>query len=103
MRSIDLVPHTTVTKAAGEASQGVENVKNSFSGVLQGMLQNGGLSPGLTDHINKVQQKLIDKNSFSPRELLLLQVQMGRFNLQVELVSKAAESVSSTFKRLQNG
>ena len=58
---------------------------------------------GTPHQINEIQRRALLGHQVAPRELLLLQVQMGRFNVQVELVSRLAESATSTIKRLQNG
>jgi len=41
-------------------------------------------------------------HNFVPRELLLYQIKASQLHLQVELVSKAAESMLATVRKFQN-
>lgn len=47
-------------------------------------------------------EQLIRGVAISPRELIAYQIRAGEFGLQVELVSKIADGVLSTARRLQN-
>ena len=83
------------------------------SASIQSRIQRGGFSEiyekilsgvqqtDLNEQIGGVQKRVLQGEQFSPRELLLLQVSVGRFNMQVELVSKVAESANATLRRLQ--
>ena len=75
----------------------------SFAEILGQMVEKRGITLDNFQQLNSLQHKVLSNKAVSPRDLLLLQMQMGKFNLQVELVSKLAESVSATFRRLQNG
>lgn len=74
------------------------SLQSSFPQLLESMRGHQELS----GQISALQARVLSGNAISPRELLIMQVQMGRFSMQVELVSRMAESVTVTLKRLQS-
>ena len=50
----------------------------------------------------QLQHKVEAGYNFAPRELLLYQIKASQLHLQVELVSKAAESLLATARKFQN-
>ena len=66
--------------------------QQSFSDILKGLSQ----EPRSVD-------ALLPKVKGEYQDLIKAQVEVSRYSLRVELVSKAAESASSSFKRLQQG
>ena len=48
-----------------------------------------------------VAEAALKGKTFSPEQLLLFQVRANEFGMQVELVSKVAESANSSMKKLQ--
>ena len=57
---------------------------------------------GLYSDIQRLQQQVMSGKSLSSQELITYQIKAHQFGLQVELVSKVAESAVSSLKRLQN-
>lgn len=100
------------TGAATSSALGTTQTQLSPGGI-QPRIQHGGFAEiyekvlsgtrqaDLNEHIAGIQNRVLQGEQFSPRELLLLQVSVGRFNMQVELVSKVAESANATLRRLQ--
>lgn len=100
------------TGAVASVSLGKTHTELSTTGI-QPRIQNGGFAEiyekvlsgtrqaDLNEHIAGIQNRVLQGEQFSPRELLLLQVSVGRFNMQVELVAKVAESANATLRRLQ--
>ena len=92
----------------GAVSVGINQVeemesktKSSFAAVFENLLTQGQLMEGMQQRLEGMQIKTLQSNQLSPRDLLLLQVEVGRFNMGVELVGKVAESASATIRRLQ--
>jgi len=57
---------------------------------------------GLHKELKAIQEKALEGGAFQARELLLYQIKAGEFNLRVELVSKVAESLLGTLRKLQS-
>lgn len=80
--------------------------KSGFDQLFERLSQSKELSSvfGSKGHeeILQFQNRALQGEGLSPRELLLYQVKAGEFNMRVELVSKAAESLLGTVKKLQN-
>lgn len=53
--------------------------------------------------MTKLEQALMQGKQFSSRELLLYQMKVGQFGIQVELLSKVGESALSTVKKFEQG
>ena len=73
-----------------------------FTVVLEKMLSASEIGSGFNSQLSTIQTRVLSGTKFSSRDLLMLQVQMGRFNMQVELVSKVAESATTTLRKIQN-
>lgn len=56
----------------------------------------------LVPQLRKLEQSVVSGQKIPPEQLLALQIRAGDLGMRVELVSKMAESLISTFKRLQN-
>jgi hypothetical protein len=78
------------------------NTRQPFAGVLEKILATSEITSGFNTHLSNIQARVLSGVTFTPRELLLLQMQMGRFNMQVELVSKIADSATSSLRKIQN-
>jgi hypothetical protein len=59
-------------------------------------------SNNLHKELGALQQKALGGGAFDARELLLYQIKAGQFNMRVELVSKVAESLLGTLRKLQS-
>ncbi|NLF24907.1 MAG: hypothetical protein GX589_04520 [Deltaproteobacteria bacterium] len=59
-------------------------------------------SANLHQQIVQLQHRVASGHNFVPRELLLYQIKASQLHLQVELVSKAAESMLATVRKFQN-
>jgi hypothetical protein len=56
----------------------------------------------LIPQLRKLEHSVTTGQKIPPEQLLALQIRTGELGMRVELVSKMAESLISTFKRLQN-
>jgi|688.fasta_scaffold983444_2 hypothetical protein len=74
----------------------------SFPALFDSMLNSFEFGGGFLHKSGLIQRVSGSKGALNPRDLLLLQVHMGRFNLHVEMVSKVAESGAATIRKLQN-
>lgn len=68
----------------------------SFNEVLK------GLKSDPHTELIKLREGLLAGKAFTPQELLRYQIVAGNFGLRVELVSKVADGLLTTVKRLQN-
>ena len=83
------------------------NARHSFDEVARSLsskvttekLQNDSVF----QQVQAVQSNIAAGKLVPYQELLLYQVRMGQLGLRVELLSKVAESVSSTVRKLQSG
>jgi TolA-binding protein len=57
---------------------------------------------GLHQELAQIQGKIEAGKSFSGRELLLYQIKASRFHVQVEMLSKVAESMLGTLRKFQS-
>ncbi|MGI6525736.1 MAG: hypothetical protein ACOX2O_10690 [Bdellovibrionota bacterium] len=95
----------------------IEGIKN-ISPSKEIIVSQKGSSRGFGEVLNQVQQsaqkdfyqeiqgvyqELEKGSSLTPKDLFMYQVKAGNYFLKVELISKAAESASGTFRKLQNG
>ena len=64
--------------------------------------ESSGISGNVAD-LATMQKGLESGKVFSPSELILFQVKASKLHLRVELVSKSAETVHATARRLQQG
>jgi hypothetical protein len=71
-------------------------------GQIAEKVKNPAMRKDFSDLAN-MQNAIEGGKSFSPRELVLYQVKASRLHLHVELVSKGAETVHATARRLQQG
>ena len=55
----------------------------------------------LESKIQNLQKQIFQNKNTSYRDLILLQIQMGRYNLRVEVAARFADSISATFRKLQ--
>lgn len=53
--------------------------------------------------IQNLQHQVLTSKTISPRDLIVYQIKVSQFGLHTELISKVAESASSTLKKLQSG
>ena len=75
-----------------------------FEQVLQAKLD--GLSQllgGDANQLQKIEAGIMRGQKLSAPELLVYQIKAGQFGLRVELVSKLAESLAGSWRRLQSG
>ena len=90
--TVDLTSHS----GTGGAGIKFKGVMDAISGIQGGA--------GTSFHeIQALQQKVLNSNQLSPRDLLIYQIKVSQFGLHTELISKVAESASATMKKLQNG
>lgn len=75
-------------------------MQGQFINQFQGLFENSSFQDVATQ-VNALQQKVLAGSGRSVRELLMLQLTIGRFNFHVEMTAKIAESISATAKRLQ--
>jgi len=68
----------------------------------QGLAELFWPSVNLHTQLVQLQHKVAGGAPFTPRDLLLYQIRAGQLHLQVELVSKAAESMLATVRKFQN-
>jgi len=73
-----------------------------FGVVLEKIFSASEMGSGFHSQLSNIQSRVLSGTKFTPRDLLLLQMQMGRFSMQVELVSKVAESATTTLRKIQN-
>ena len=52
--------------------------------------------------IQNMQKNLLNGKEFSGKDLIMYQIKAGQFNLRVELLSKVAEGMISSFRKFQN-
>ena len=76
-----------------------------FSGILDKIIKKAELNgiSGDAKGLAGMQKILEQGKTFSPNELVLFQVKASKLHLRVELVSKSAETVHATARRLQQG
>lgn len=86
------VPNTI---KAEESGQTFKEIMNS--------LQREASNSSQIKEFRELDAKLQRGGAISPRELISYQIKISEFGLRVELVSKLAESLSSTVRRLQSG
>lgn len=72
--------------------------KVSFESILKGLGQEN-----LHSELVKFSQAIQSGKNLTTKELLYYQVRAGQFGMQVELVSKVGESVTSTVRKLEQG
>jgi len=77
--------------------------RESFGVILEKVFNSSEIGSGFNTRLTAIQTRALSGANFTPRDLILLQMQMGRFNMQVELVSKVAESATTTLRKIQNG
>ena len=53
--------------------------------------------------LNEIQSSLLSDRKISSRELLMYQLKVGRFGLNVELVTKLAEGIVASVRKLEGG
>lgn len=87
-------PHAPATVPPG---------RDSFATTLEKVFKSSEIGSGFNNRLTEIQKRALSGATFTPRDLILLQMQMGRFNMQVELVSKVAESATATLRKIQNG
>jgi hypothetical protein len=63
----------------------------------------GVLGQSLHEDLVKMQAQVLKGGSMPARDLLLYQVRVGELNLRIELMSKLADSLLTTCRKLQNG
>ncbi|MCB0321604.1 MAG: hypothetical protein KDD60_11820 [Bdellovibrionales bacterium] len=83
-------------------SPSVQGNQGGFQGVMNSL--RGGTKAIPTDPFQAMQQlstRLTRGESLSPGELIQYQVRAGEFGVRVELVSKVAESLSASLRKLQ--
>jgi hypothetical protein len=52
--------------------------------------------------MQKLSHEITNGTKLSSQELLLYQMRVGEYGMQVELVSKVAESMNASLRKLQN-
>ena len=95
---------TTVVKSAPAAGPAGDK---GFAGVLERIRGAAGMDQliGVRTHqeIGLLQKEIMAGKNFTARDLLLYQIKVGRFGLQVELLSKVAEGMMTAVRKLQGG
>lgn len=94
---------TALAGSAGPSNFELKPAAVSFSQILERIAERLGFD-GKTDlhaELASLQKVALGKSSFSNKELLLYQVKAGQMHLQVELVSKVAESGLAALRKLQ--
>src|SRR5690554_5116769 len=91
---------------SGSSSVGQASGGKSFQQILSAHEQpQKPLSSIPADPYRAMEQlttRLVRNEQLSSRELLIYQLRAGQFGVQVELVSKVAESVGASLRKLQN-
>lgn len=91
---------TVVGSTAGaETVPQLSKTERSFGDVLAGLR---GPDPLGIQVLNEQRQRLLSGAKLSPQELITYQIRAGEFGLQVEFVSKVADGILQTARRLQN-
>lgn len=104
---------SAINSIAQKSSQAILAPSNAsstktFEGMLQGLRQSSQdkntILSGLDAHadLQTLQTQILSGKEFSPAELLRYQIVVSKFNLNVELVSKLAESLLASVRKLQN-
>ena len=86
------------TKLSGLVNQIKSAPKTNFKEVMQQAKTPVDMNKTIIDMYQKIQSG----QQVSPSEVFVCQVKANGYFLKVELASKAAESASGTFKKLQN-
>ncbi len=76
----------------------IKSPSESFQKVFDRIGQSGDIHQELMSF----RSQLVRGKEFQPQELLYYQIRAGQYGVKVELVSRLAESVNHTVKRLQN-
>lgn len=84
-----------------QATNKAAPVKQTFKEVMNQVDANSLNS--LQKDLNSFTQGIMSGKTYSSKDLIVYQIKAGQFGLGVELVSKLAESVSSTVKKLEQG
>lgn len=87
---------TSITPAESSANRVKNKTINSFNNIIKTLQRN------LDQHIDLQKIQPIHGEKIQTTELINTQIKANNYLLNVELVSKVAESASSTFKKLQN-
>ncbi len=95
------VTPTGMASPVKPVSTQAQDSKVSFKDVMNRV--DGGTLGKLQQELNTFTQGVMNGKVFSPKDLIVYQIKAGQFGLGVELVSKLAESVSSTVKKLEQG
>lgn len=95
-----IVPQQSLIPSVNSATV---NTRQPFAAVFEKILSTSEIATGFNTQLSNIQARALSGVTFTPRELLILQMQMGRFNMQVELVSKIADSATSSLRKIQNG
>lgn len=97
MKTVAPINSPEIRVSAPQLSVQQETIpKVSFKEVL------GTVGGGFHAELNHLQKNLISGAKVAPEKLLLYQIKVGQFGMRVELVSKIAESMLSTVRRLQS-
>lgn len=97
-----------LTKITGVGAPAYESIQggdsstggNLFQRILKEVADRGGVGGDGTSVMNDPSIKNIRGEA---RDMLLMQIQVSRAHLRVEMTAKVADSIQSTFKRLQQG
>jgi hypothetical protein len=87
--------------AVSQVVNKAEPAKQTFKEVMSQVDTNTLNS--LQRDLNNFSQGIMSGKTYSSKDLIVYQIKAGQFGLGVELVSKLAESVSSTVKKLEQG
>ena len=94
--------HLPGTKPTNPHSGPAQGFKELFDKIAAAPSSKDPFSNSLHKELGALQQKALGGGAFDARELLLYQIKAGQFNMRVELVSKVAESLLGTLRKLQS-
>ncbi len=109
MQSVKLLAEPALTAGTSfrASTQNVIDNSNSFSAILKSLSSSESFplpsSEGGSIDISKALERVGNNQKLDSRQLLLYQLKVNELHVQVELVSKLADSLFSTVRRLQQG
>ena len=97
------IPASSAAKVQSSHSVGGADSAIKFKAVMQSVRE---AAPNRADDVYtglvRMQERILGGEYIKPNELIVYQIKAGEFNLRVELASKVAESVMTTFRKFQN-
>ncbi|MCB0330296.1 MAG: hypothetical protein KDD70_11540 [Bdellovibrionales bacterium] len=101
VRRPSIVPTGGSSIAGGNQLNSLEK-RGSFQDALSGAQQALKVPRDPFQAMKVLTERVTSGAQMKPRELLMFQIRAGEYGMTVELVSKVAESGSSSLRRLQN-